>query len=80
MHLEPRAIMPVGIEVDEMTDNLKNAGVKDSGMMMSKTHGHGSASGKIGLQAGRTKAEVDCPAGGFLFTHQPGGRLLGIMG
>jgi hypothetical protein len=32
-------------------------------MMMSKTHGYGSASGKIGLQAACTKAEVDCPAG-----------------
>lgn len=48
-------------------------------MMMSKTHGRGSASGKIGLQAACTKAEVNCsgrPCWGFLFTPQPDGRLL----
>jgi hypothetical protein len=28
MHLEPRIFMPVGIGVDEMTDNLKRAGVQ----------------------------------------------------
>jgi hypothetical protein len=48
-------------------------------MMMSKTHGHGSASGKIGLQAACTKAEVDPVGAPYLHASLMDDYYYGLM-